>query len=102
MARFNDFDDQEPAYFSDDPVDFDAKRFNKISARINQSLMVLVFLITSTTFLGSKLAANITLTGGRTEFGQGVAGLKACSASNQVGIRTRAEYTVSCGLFRLN
>jgi hypothetical protein len=56
--------------------------------------MVFVFLMTSTIFLGTTLAANISLSGGRVEFGQGVAGLKACSASNQVGIKTRAEYTL--------
>jgi hypothetical protein len=57
--------------------------------------MVFVLLITSTIFLGSTLAANISLSGGRVEFGQGSAGLKACSATNQVGIKTRAEYTLS-------
>jgi hypothetical protein len=95
MSRFNRSTDDDSAYFSDDPVDLDVKKFNRLSARINQSLMVFVLLITSSIFLGTTLAANISLTGGRTEFGQGVAGLKACSSSNQVIIKQKAEYTLS-------
>jgi hypothetical protein len=95
MSRFNRSTDDDSAYFSDDPVDLDVKKFNRLTARINQSLMVFVLLITSSIFLGTTLAANISLTGGRTEFGQGVAGLKACSSSNQVIIKQKAEYTLS-------
>ena len=87
--------DEESTYYSDDPVDLDQRQSNRLSARINQSLMVFVLLITSSIFLGTTLAANISLTGGRTEFGQGVAGLKACSASNQVVIKQKAEYTLT-------
>ena len=94
MSKNRQIGDEEPAYFSDDPVDLKLKKRNGLSARINQSLMIFVLLVTSSTFLGSTLAANISLSGGRVEFGQGVAGLKACSASNQVGIKSRAEYTV--------
>jgi hypothetical protein len=94
MVRGSDFE-EEASYFSDDPIDLNLKKRNSLSARINQSLMVFVLLITSTIFLGSTLAANISLSGGRVEFGQGSAGLKACSATNQVGIKTRAEYTLS-------
>ena len=94
MSKNRQIGDEEPAYFSDDPVDLKLKKRNGLSARINQSLMIFVLLLTSSTFLGSTLAANISLSGGRVEFGQGVAGLKACSASNQVGIKSRAEYTV--------
>jgi hypothetical protein len=94
MSKNRQIGDEEPSYFSDDPVDLKLKKRNGLSARINQSLMIFVLLLTSSTFLGSTLAANISLNGGRAEFGQGVAGLKACSASNQVGIKTRAEYTL--------
>ena len=93
MVKASNFE-EEASYFSDDPVDHSYKRNTRLSARINQSLMIFVFLMTSTIFLGTTLAANISLSGGRVEFGQGVAGLKACSASNQVGIKTRAEYTL--------
>ena len=95
MGRKNDPSEDEAAYFSDDPVELDVKRFNRLSAKINQSLMVFVLLITSTIFVGTTLAANITINGGRSEFGQGVAGLKACSASNQLVIKQKAEYSVS-------
>ena len=95
MGRSDNLDEQESSYFSDDPVDFDIKKFNRIGAKVNQSLMVFVLFVTSTIFLGSTLAANISLTGGRTEFGQGVAGLKACSSTNQVVIKQKAEYTLS-------
>jgi hypothetical protein len=94
MVKGSNFE-EEASYYSDDPVDHSHKRNTRLSARINQSLMVFVLLITSTIFLGSTLAANISLSGGRVEFGQGSAGLKACSASNQVGVKTRAEYTLS-------
>jgi len=95
MGRKNDLGEDEAAYFSDDPVDLDVKRFNRLSAKINQSLMVFVLFVTSTIFVGTTLAANITINGGRSEFGQGVAGLKACSASNQLVIKQKAEYSVS-------
>lgn len=95
MGRKNDLGEDEAAYFSDDPVDLDVKRFNRLSAKINQSLMVFVLFVTSTIFVGTALAANITINGGRSEFGQGVAGLKACSASNQLVIKQKAEYSVS-------
>jgi hypothetical protein len=94
MVRGSNFE-EEASYFSDDPIDLNLKKRSSLSARINQSLMVFVLLITSTIFLGSTLAANISLSGGRVEFGQGSAGLKACSASNQVGVKTRAEYTLT-------
>jgi hypothetical protein len=95
MVRNNELGDEESVYFSDDPVDLVVKSSNRLSAKINQSLMVFVLLVTSSIFVGTTLAANIGLNGGRSEFGQGVAGLKACSASNEVVIKQKAEYTLS-------
>jgi len=95
MSPISRSSDEESAYYSDDPVELNQKQSNRLTARINQSLMVFVLLVTSSIFVGTTLAANISLTGGRTEFGQGVAGLKACSASNQLVIKQKAEYTLT-------
>lgn len=94
MVKGSNFE-EEADYFSDDPVDHTYKSNNRLSSRINQSLMVFVLVVTSTYFLGSTLAANISLSGGRIEFAQGVAGLKACSSTNQVVIKQGAEYTLA-------
>jgi len=83
----------EPAYFSDDPVDLEVTETRSFKAKINRTLMIFVLLGTSSLFVGNTLSAGINLGGQGTEFGQGVAGLKACSGANSLGINQKAEYT---------
>jgi len=84
---------EEPAYFSDDPVDLEITETKGLKAKINKALMVIVLLGTTSLFVGNTLAANINLGGQRFEFGQGVAGLKACSSSSSLTIKQGVEYT---------
>jgi hypothetical protein len=50
MSKNRQIGDEEPAYFSDDPADLTLKKRNGLSARINQSLMIFVLLITYSLF----------------------------------------------------
>ena len=84
---------QEPSYYSDDPVDLVNTEPKGFRAKINRTLMIFVLLGTSSLFVGNTLSAGINLGGQGTEFGQGVAGLKACSGANSLGISQKAEYT---------
>jgi hypothetical protein len=61
--------------------------------------MFFVFLVTSSIFVGNTLAANVVISNGRIEFGQGAAQYKACSGSNSLAVKQGAQFTD--GVFKL-
>jgi hypothetical protein len=83
---------EELSYYADDPVDFVKPKRRLIPAKINKGFAVFVIMATSSVFIGNTLAANISVTNGRVEFGQGVAQMKACSGSNNLVIKKSAQF----------
>lgn len=81
------------AYFSDDPVDYEKPRRRFVPERINRGFAAFVIIAMSSIFVGNTLAANVVINNGRFEFGQGVARYKACSGSNNLAIKQGAQFT---------
>ena len=79
-------------YFSDDPVDYGKPTRRFIPESINKGFAVFVIMVTSSIFMGSTLAANVSFNNGRIEFGQAVAQVKACSGSSNLGIKQGSEF----------
>jgi hypothetical protein len=85
--------DDENSYFSDDPVDFQTPKRSVFPKSLNKGFALFVAFATSALFFGNTFAANISLTNGRVEFGQGVARYKACS--ERLDVKQNAEFTQS-------
>jgi len=91
MPRLSEPEDS----YSDDPVDLKPRRRSlQLSA-----LSKFVLFATALSFVTVTLGANITIVGGKIEFGQGNAGVKVCVNSNDLNVQQQTSYT--SGAFRL-
>lgn len=91
MPRLSEPEDS----YSDDPVDLKPRRRSlQLSA-----LSKFVLFATALSFVTVTLGANITIVGGKIEFGQGNAGVKVCVNSNDLNVQQQTSYTSSA--FRL-
>jgi len=91
MSRLSEPEDS----YSDDPVDLKPRRRSlQLSA-----LSKFVLFATALSFVTVTLGANITIVGGKIEFGQGTGGIKVCVNSNNLNVAQQTAY--SSGAFRL-
>ena len=81
--------------YSDDPPSFGKKRRHKSLGIFSVTVLIVASLI----FVKSTLGANITINGGKTEFGQGIGGIKTCVNSNNLAVKQQTAF--SSGSFKL-